>query len=390
MKILHLHDGPHIHGGATEYLRQLLPQMESRGHETCLFSLDHESPDASEARPSAHYRYPFNTGPLRRHLDFRRHNPALAHCLTQFIQAEKPDLVHIQNLLPFRRTVFSTIQYIGLPLLMTVHDFTLVDPNPAKAPRVGLKGAVLRVRDHFCLKVDQKAVFEATSRFLCPTQALQEGIPFPDGKTVVQRLPIALQESSPLETPKPDEGHLRIFFAGTLFTSKGVDILLHALHQAKGRAAEATLEIAGQGDQESKLKQLVADLGLEHRVTFLGHLDKAAMNLAYKRAHLQALPSRVPENSPLTVLEAGALGRPSVASHAGGVPELLPPERGWTFPSENAGALAAILEEIAEQPEKLTTRGQNMRTWVREDFSPERHWAEIDQHYRELAPRPKP
>jgi len=385
VKILHIHDGPHIHGGATEYLRQLLPEMEARGHQTCLFSLDQPWPDTISTRPSAYYSYPWTGGPLRRQLEFRYHNPALAETLTAFIEQQQPDLVHIQNLLPFRRTVFSTIQYIGLPLLMTVHDFTLVDPNPSKATREGLKGTFLRMRDQLFMKTDQHAVFQASSRFLCPTQALADGIPFPRTKAVVQRLPIALQEPAPQAAPNQGDTPLRIFFAGTLFTSKGVDILLNGLALTSGRASKATLEIAGQGDQGPALKQLVADLNLGHRVKFLGHLDHDNMQSAYKRAHLQALPSRVPENSPLTVLEAGAHGRPSVASHAGGVPELLPASRGWTFPSEDASALASILEEIAEHPEKLAARGENMRSWVRSDFNPQRHWDEIDRHYLDLT-----
>lgn len=378
MRILHFHDAPHIHGGATAYLKRLMPEMKARGHENRLFCLDAAAEWLSR-EDQAHFTYSWPTSALQRRKDFHGFHPPLAAALTEFIQGQAPDLVHVQNCSAFRSTIFPTILKTGVPLLMTVHDFSLIDPNPWGLERSGVSGWLKRAMDRYSLGKARKAVFESTQRFLCPTEALQDGIGFPRGKSRLQRLPIEFAEA-----PELPMDRLRLFFAGTLFRSKGVDVLLHALAGSTGELREATLEIAGGGDQEDNLKALCADLGLEARVRFLGFCTPEQMEAAYGRANVQVLPSRVPENSPLTVLEAGARGRPSIASHAGGVPELLGFGRGWTFPSEDHEALRQVLQELARDLSTLHNPAQGMRQWVRHEFAPQKHWDSVHSTYHEL------
>ncbi|MDA0667698.1 MAG: glycosyltransferase family 4 protein [Planctomycetota bacterium] len=378
MRILHFHDAPHIHGGATAYLKRLLPEMASRGHENRLFCLD----QAAEWLPSedqAHFTYQWPASALQRRRDFHHFHAPLAEALTMWIQEQGPDLVHVQNCSAFRSTIFPTILKLGVPLLMTVHDFSLIDPNPWGLERSGISGLLKQILDRQSLAKARKSVFECTQRFLCPTETLQNGIGFPRGKSRLQRLPIELAGAPELPLDR-----LHLFFAGTLFRSKGVDVLLHALAGSTGDLRDATLEIAGCGDQEDKLKALCRELGLDARVRFLGFCSAEEMEAAYARANLQVLPSRVPENSPLTVLEAGARGRPSIASHAGGVPELLGNGRGWTFPNEDHEALRQVLQKLARDTSALCNPARGMRQWVRHEFAPQKHWDHVDSTYHEL------
>lgn len=378
MRVLHLHDAPHIHGGATAYLKQLVPEMALRGHENRLFCLDHPADFLPEPDQSV-FRYSWPSSSWQRRKDFHHFHGPLASQIEHFVKEQGPDLVHIQNCSAFRSTIFPTIYKLGVPLVMTVHDFSLIDPNPWGLDRSGLFGQLKQVLDRRSLAKARGCVFDSTKLFLCPTDALLRGIRFPSGKARVQRLPIQPAEASELP-----QDRLRMFFAGTLFRSKGVDVLLEALAGTSGPLAEATLEIAGSGDQDDNLKALCSRLGLEERVTFLGFCDAQAMEAAYARANLQVLPSRVPENSPLTVLEAGARGRPSLASHAGGVPELLPEGRGWTFPNEDSESLRRTLQTLAEDLSLLPSTGAEMRSWVRREFDPARHWDSTDAAYHEL------
>ena len=145
-----------------------------------------------------------------------------------------------------------------------------------------------------------------------------------------------------------------------------------------------SLDIAGEGDQESHLKGLVKKLGLENNVKFLGHLDFKSMDLAYKNCHLVVLPSRVPENSPLTVLEAGVRGRVALASELGGVPELIKEGRGFSFISEDSANMANKMAEIAQNLSKATNSANKMRKWVLKEFSPQTHWELLGKHYKNL------
>lgn len=381
MRILHFHDAPRIHGGATAYLKQLLPQMAARGHENVLFCLDEAPKGFPDAVATDFFAYQRSESALQRRKDFHHFHPPLAEHMKQWFMAQSPDVVHIQNCAAFRSTIFPTIYNIGLPILMTVHDFTLIDPNPFGLDRSGPTGGLRNWLDKLSLKADRKRVFASAELFLCPTEALRDGVGFPREKSRVQRLPIQPAEVSPLPSDC-----LRLFFAGTLFRSKGVDLLIQALSSSSDPELQrATLLIAGTGDLEDNLKTSVADAGLGDRVRFLGFCDGEQMAKAYAESNLQVLPSRVPENSPLTVLEAGARGRPSLASHAGGVPELVPPERGWTFRSEDVDHLRQQLESIAHDLPALANRGAAMRDWVRTEFAPQRHWDSVDACYQELA-----
>ena len=162
-------------------------------------------------------------------------------------------------------------------------------------------------------------------------------------------------------------------------------MLLEALARLRGAAQGAVVEIAGDGDQAAALQEQAKDLVNGPEVRFLGLLNADQMDAAYARANLQLLPSRVAENSPLTVLEAGARGRPAAATAQGGVPELLADSRGFPFPAEDPEALAQLLDRLAEDLGSLAATGARMRDWVRSEFQPQVHWDAILSYYKELS-----
>ncbi len=380
MRVLHLHDAPRIRGGATSYLLRLLEEADRRGHVQGLFCLD-EPFEHPLLAFQGHFAYSWPDSALRRRRDFQFGHEPLAAALRQALDAFRPDLVHVQNWLPFRTTVFPTLWKARIPVVMTPHDYTLGDPNPSRQELHGLQGLGRRILNAWGLSSSRKSVFLAVRRFLAPTEALARDLRLPRDRTELLRLPIAPVAAPP---PWPDDVPPRLLFAGSLFHSKGVDLLLQALARAGGAAAEARLEVAGEGDRAAELLELRHELGLEERVRFLGHLGSQALDEAYGRAHLLVLPSRVPENSPLTVLEAGARGRPALAPAAGGVPEILPSERGWTFRPGDADDLARGLERALADPAELRRRGAALRAWVEEACSPERHWRRVEEVWHEV------
>lgn len=380
MRLLHLHDAPRIPGGATGYLKRLFEEAARRGHQQWAYSLDEPAVHTALTGSRA-FQYAWPKSAWQRRREFHGHHPALAADLGSWIAQIQPDLIHVQNCAVFRSTIFPALAAAGRPVLMTVHDFSLNDPNPSGQLRPGLVGALKSWLDRRSLERGRRAVFAAVDLFLCPTEALRGGIGFPPAKARLLRLPIELAEIPPTPPPAP----FRFLFAGSLYRSKGVDVLLRALAQAGGAAQSALLEIAGEGDQRAALESLSRELGLQDRVRFLGHCAAAPMESAYAGCHTLVLPSRVPENSPLTVLEAGARGRPAIAPDAGGVPELLAEERGWLFCPEDAAQLARRLEAAAADPAAAAARGARMRDFVRQEFAPQRHWDSVEAAWRELA-----
>lgn len=98
------------------------------------------------------------------------------------------------------------------------------------------------------------------------------------------------------------------------------------------------------------------------RVRFLGWLPRDDALRLLRSATVLAVPSRSQENQPLVVLEAFACGVPVVASHLGGLPELVEPGRyGELAPAGDPDALAAALGRLLADPTRALAMGQAAR-----------------------------
>jgi phosphatidylinositol alpha-1,6-mannosyltransferase len=138
-----------------------------------------------------------------------------------------------------------------------------------------------------------------------------------------------------------------IFCAASLEVPyKGVDVLLDALATM---ALPPRLNIAGEGRIRAKLEARAVRLGLNERVSFLGHLSRDEVLKEMRRCTVYVQPS-LTEGLPRAVIEAMATAAPVLASKVGGIPELLRPED--MVPPGNALALAALLENVLADPQR--------------------------------------
>jgi glycosyltransferase involved in cell wall biosynthesis len=118
----------------------------------------------------------------------------------------------------------------------------------------------------------------------------------------------------------PPEDRQCVLFVGRLEIEKGFPYLLRALAELP---MAARLAVAGDGTQRSRYEALAHKLGLASRVGFLGWLDPAALDRAYQRCSLLAMPSICPESFGKAGVEALARGRPVVAFDVGGISDWL-------------------------------------------------------------------
>lgn len=104
--------------------------------------------------------------------------------------------------------------------------------------------------------------------------------------------------------------------------------------------ADARLAFAGGGPLEEAMKRRAADLGLGHRVRFLGFRPDIP---ALVRASVAVLLPSEQEGLPRSAMEALSLGVPVVGSRIRGTTELLEPGCGRLVPVGDVAALAAAL-----------------------------------------------
>jgi glycosyltransferase involved in cell wall biosynthesis len=100
----------------------------------------------------------------------------------------------------------------------------------------------------------------------------------------------------------------------------GVDMVVRAFESVQKRFPEASLEIAGTGSEEGRLRALVAGSGLKN-VHFCGHVPHADLPALYDRSDILLNGSHV-DNFPGALVEASAAGLAVVSTNAGGIPAM--------------------------------------------------------------------
>ncbi len=159
-----------------------------------------------------------------------------------------------------------------------------------------------------------------------------------------------------------------ILFTGWLIKRKGVEYLLRALPAVLQACPNYRLVVIGEGPEEAALKQLAADLAIQDQVTFAGFLPQEGVRAWLQRAKLFVLPS-LEEGLGVVVLEALACGTPVVASHVGGIVDMVTAEVGALVPAADATALAAAMIQILANGQTWATMSTHARERAVNQFS---------------------
>lgn len=179
------------------------------------------------------------------------------------------------------------------------------------------------------------------------------------------------------------QGKTVIAYVGSLFRFEGVSLLLRALARL-GRDDVRGL-ILGHGEAEEEIRDSLARLGLEGRVTFLGKAPPAEVARYYTVSDILCYPRlrhRITElTTPLKPLEAMAMGKAVVASDVGGLRELVDDERtGLLFRADDLESLVATLRRVVDVAELRRRLGEEARAHV----VAERSWRTLAGRYREV------
>ena len=111
--------------------------------------------------------------------------------------------------------------------------------------------------------------------------------------------------------PAPEPADPVVVFAGRHIPEKQLPALIPAVAAARARIPELSADIFGDGPDRGRLRELVAEHGLEGVIRLPGFVDPARVEQALRRALCVVLPSRR-EGFGLIVVEASVHGTPSV------------------------------------------------------------------------------
>jgi L-malate glycosyltransferase len=167
--------------------------------------------------------------------------------------------------------------------------------------------------------------------------------------------------------------------------NRGHEQLLAGFGELLQRLPDARLLLVGKGERRDRLEQLVADLGLGHRVIFTGYRDRDLPQVL-AAADCFALMAAGSDESCRAALEAMAAGRPVVARAVGALPETVADgETGLLIDDEAPGAVAAALWAILGDPARARAMGEAGRRRAEAEFSPERSTAIVEAVYRTIT-----
>ena len=179
-------------------------------------------------------------------------------------------------------------------------------------------------------------------------------------------------------------GDVLIGFVGRLVPIKRVDLILRAVAALRDQGVPVRLAVVGDGESRAELEGLARSLELGDAVRFHGFARDSAPAAA--GADLAVIASDN-EGTPVALIEAGAAGRPSVATDVGGVPDVVVPGTGVLAPPGDHLALAASLRELVIDPELRRELGARARDHVMDRFGVQRLLTDVDQLYTELLAR---
>jgi glycosyltransferase involved in cell wall biosynthesis len=171
---------------------------------------------------------------------------------------------------------------------------------------------------------------------------------------------------------------------GRLVPIKDHSTFLRAAADVVRSHPDVTFVIAGDGELRASVESEARRL-LPERVRFLGWVHDLAT--LYAALDLVVLTSRN-EGTPVALIEAGAAGKPVVATSVGGVPDVVRDgTTGLLAPAGHPRALATQIVALLEDSSRADAMGRAGREWVRERYSVQRLVADTASLYRELLAR---
>jgi glycosyltransferase involved in cell wall biosynthesis len=152
------------------------------------------------------------------------------------------------------------------------------------------------------------------------------------------------------------DGTLLVGTVANLKAKKGYRYLLQAAAVVRRELPDVRFLVVGQGPEESFLRGEARRLGLDGTVIFAGYRDDASR--VASAFDVFALPSLY-EGLSIALIEAMSLGKPSVVTRTGGVPEVVEHgQHGLTVPPGDADELATALLALLKDDDLRSRMGR--------------------------------
>ena len=268
----------------------------------------------------------------------------------------------------------------GLPAFPTVHStMAFRDSRGNRDPRV------------YLIKIINAFIYRSACKILAVSHEVKEIVVQTYGlkDSDVQVLKNGIVFVNSLAKPTDIENEfavaknkMKIFAAGRLVGLKRYDVLIKAVYEIVNRGFYNILVlIAGEGEERSKLEELIRRLKLERYIKLLG-LRHDVIELM-KTSNIFVLPSSY-EGLSIAMIEAMACGLPVIASNVPGLKEfILNGENGLLFPLGDYFALADHIIKLTTEEDLRTKLSYGARDSFNKDYDMLENIKSLDKLFKE-------
>lgn len=348
---------PHHLGGYELMWEAATRAHLAAGHEVTVLSTDFRLQDPEPwqepcevSRSLSWYwrEHRFPALPFRSRLALERHNLAI---LDRALARHRPHVVSWWAMGGMSLSLIEAVRRRGLPAVGFVHDDWM-----QYGPRVdGWQAGLRRLRvplgvAELCFGIPARLALDRAARWVFVSETTRARAEAAGWR--VAGSPIAHSGIDPalFRQHPPRSWTNRLLWVGRLDPRKGPELAIRALAELPG----TRLRLVGPGPDSyrQELVRLAGSLGVEERLE-LTVAGRSELPAEYAEADAVLFPVLWEEPWGLVPLEAMAVGRPVVASGAGGSAEYLRDGENCLIyaPREDPAALAGAVRRLAAEPE---------------------------------------
>lgn len=188
----------------------------------------------------------------------------------------------------------------------------------------------------------------------------------------------------------PHSRRPHIVAVGRLVEKKGFPVLVDACASLAQAGIDFTCEIIGAGPLEQALHEQIERLGLGRMLSLLGPRPQQEIIERVRAAAIFVAPCIQANDGdrdglPTVLLEAMALGTPSIATDVTGIPEIIQDEiTGLLVPQNNAKALAMSMMRLLQNPELGEHMARSARRLIETEFNIHNNATQLREAFKQL------
>jgi len=284
-----------------------------------------------------------------------------AQQIAALLNEYKIDKVILHNLTGLS---YQTPKFISQEKILLLHDVQLIHPS-------GLLETVraLNVFEKIYLYFTRR-FFSSVSKIVCPSkfladyyqknnfapaekfQVISNGVPDEnyrqrEGFSSHPGTSNSGMSGSGLSHPELVSGSfqsntIKLLFVGQLNKSKGIDQIIPLILQNEN----LSLSVVGDGPEQSLVENYAQQ---SDRIKYYGRVSQSELLKFYDEHHYLLFSSRIQENLPTVILEAGARALPVIAAAVGGVSELISDQKnGFLYNPFDKNSLSLLLSYLPQ------------------------------------------